>query len=73
MQSIILDDGIEYLIVDSEIIDGTLYTLFSNIDDDSDICLRKTEIIDNEECYVGLDDEKEIDKVLLYFSKKNLK
>lgn len=73
MESIILDDGIEYLIVDSEVIDGTSYTLFSNIDNYNDICLRKSEMIDGEECYVGLDDDKEIDKVLLYFTKKNLK
>ena len=73
MESIILDNGIEYLIIDTEVIDGTSYTLFSNIDNNSDICLRKTEVIDGNECYVGLDDDNEIDKVLLHFTKKNIK
>lgn len=73
MESIILDNGIEYLIIDTEVIDGTSYTLFSNIDNNSDICLRKTEVIDGDECYVGLDDDNEIDKVLLHFTKKNIK
>ena len=73
MKSIVLDDGIEYIIVDTKTIDGTSYTLFSNINDVTDICLRKTEIIDGVECYVGLDDNQEIDKVLLYFAKENLK
>ena len=48
MESIILDNGIEYLIIDTEVIDG-------------------------DECYVGLDDDNEIDKVLLHFTKKNIK
>ena len=73
MESIILDNGIEYLIIDTEVIDGTSYTLFSNIGNNSDICLRKTEVIDGNECYVGLDDDNEIDKVLLHFTKKNIK
>lgn len=72
MESIVLDDGIEYLIVDTEIIDNTEYTLFANIDDDEDICFRKTSIIDGERYFVGLDDEKEFEKVLLIFTKKNI-
>ena len=73
MESIILDDGIEYFIIDTEIIDNIEYTLFSNIDDDSDICFRKTLIENEEKFYIGLDDEKEFNKVFLTFTKKNLK
>ena len=73
MESIILDDGIEYFIIDTEIIDNIEYTLFSNIDDDSDICFRKTLIENEEKFYIGLDDENEFNKVFLTFTKKHLK
>ena len=73
MESIILDDGIEYLIIDTDIIDGTEYTLFSNIADESDICFRKTSTINDERYFIGLDDENEFHKVLLFFTEKNIK
>jgi hypothetical protein len=70
MKSIILDDGIEYLIFDTETINDIEYTLFVNINDDKDICFRKTIIENDEKFYIGLDDEKEFEKVLLSFTKK---
>lgn len=73
MKSIVLDDGIEYLIYDTEIIDNIEYTLFSNINEPDDICFRKTITENNEQFYTGLDDEKEFEKILLVFTKKNLK
>lgn len=73
MKSIVLDDGIEYLIYDTEIIDNIEYTLFSNINEPDDICFRKTITENDEKFYIGLDDEKEFEKVLLVFTKKNLK
>lgn len=73
MKSIILDNGIEYLIISSKTIDNETYTLFANINDESDICLRKTKYINNKEYYVGLDNKEEIDKVILHFTKDNLK
>lgn len=73
MKSIVLDDGIEYLIYDTEIIDNIEYTLFSNINEPTDICFRKTITENDEQFYIGLDDEKEFEKILLVFTKKNLK
>lgn len=70
MESIVLDDGIEYVIVDEEIINGTKYTLFANINDSEDICFRKTEIVNGEEYFVGLKDEKEFKLALTHFTKK---
>ena len=72
MKSIVLDDGIEYLIYDTEMIDDKIYTLFVNISDDSDICFRKTILKNNEEFFVGLDDDTEFEKILLHFTKKIL-
>lgn len=73
MESIVLEDGIEYLIFDTEVIDETEYTLFVNINDDSDICFRKTSIENGKRFFIGLNDEQEFEKVLLVFTKKNLK
>lgn len=73
MDSIVLEDNIEYYIIDTEIIDNIEYTLFSNINDDSDICFRKTIIENDEKIYVGLDDEKEFEKISLIFTKKYIK
>lgn len=67
---ITLDNGTEYLILDNEEIDGILYTLFVNINDNSDFCFRKTIIENNKKYFVGLDDRKEFDKVLLNFASK---
>lgn len=67
-RSIVLDDGIEYIIFKDKIINDIKYTLFVNINDDSDICFRKTIIKDNEEYYIGLDNEEELNKVLIEFA-----
>ena len=40
MNTIVLDDGIEYAIVKEEVINGTEYTLFANVNDNSKICFR---------------------------------
>lgn len=70
VDTIILDDNIEYVILEEENIEGTTYTLFSNINDDKDICFRKTIIEDGKEYYTKLDDEAEFKKVITYFNKK---
>ena len=74
MDTIILDDNIEYYIVKELPIDNVIYTLFANVNDNTDICFRKTSS-DNEGnlFYTGLDDEREFDKVSNYFAKEMLK
>lgn len=74
MDTIILDDNIEYYIIKELPIDNVIYTLFANINDNTDICFRKTSS-DNEGnlFYTGLDDEREFDKVSNYFAKEMLK
>ena len=70
MNTIILDDGIEYAIIKEEKINDITYTLFANVNDGEDICYRKTIIDeDGDECYIGLDDEKEFDLVTMHFAK----
>lgn len=73
METIVLDDGIEYAIIKEIEINNITYTLFANIDDNTDICFRKTITKDDgEEYYVGLDDKKEFDLVTMHFSKSIL-
>lgn len=70
---IMLDDGIEYYVIKEEKINGITYTLFANVNDNTDICFRKTVILDNNEYYVGLDNDTEFDLVMMHFAKDILK
>ena len=70
MSTIVLDDGIEYVIMDTVEVDGTVYTLFSQLDNDMNYCFRKTIAKNGESYYSGLDDREEFNKVLLAFANK---
>ena len=73
MDTIDLDNGIEYTIVKNEMINDTLYTMFANVNDNTDICFRKTITENGEDYYIGLDDDNEYDLVVAYFAKNLLK
>ena len=70
MYTVILDDGLEYLVAETLEIDGILYTLFSQLENDMNYCFRKTTIKDGEKYYTGLDDRDEFNKVLYAFNNK---
>lgn len=70
MDTIILDDGVEYLVMDTINVDGTVYTLFSELENDDNYCFRKTTVKDGTQYYSGLDDREEFNKVLLAFNDK---
>lgn len=72
LDTIILDDGIEYAIIKELKINDVLYTLFANVNDSEDICYRKTITQNDEEYYVGLDDDNEFDLVANSFAKNIL-
>lgn len=65
-----LGNEVEYMIFDNEQIDGVLYTMFVNVEDNTDICFRKTIIEGNDKYFIGLDDEAEFNKVLERFMNK---
>lgn len=69
LETVILDDGIEYAIIKELKINNILYTLFANVNNSEDICYRKTVNENGEEYYVGLDDDKEFDLVVNTFAK----
>lgn len=73
MDTIVLDNGIEYTIVKNEMINDTMYTMFANVNDNTDICFRKTITENGEDYYIGLDDDNEYDLVVAYFAKNLLK
>lgn len=73
MDTIVLDNGIEYTIVKNEMINDTLYTMFVNVNDNTDICFRKTITENGEDYYIGLDDDNEYNLVVAYFAKNLLK
>lgn len=73
MESVVLEDNITYVIVKELKINGNLYSLLANINDPTDICFRKTITENNEEYFVGLDDENELKLVMMHFSKDILK
>lgn len=70
IDSIVLDNGLEYYIILNLEIDGNTYTLFSNVNDEKDIKIRKIVIENGESYYDGINDEEELKKVITLFDKK---
>ena len=65
-ETIILEDGIEYIITDA--INNYLY--LNNINDPNDFCIRKKIIENNEEYIIGLKDLEEYYNALKLFEEK---
>lgn len=59
-------DGKEFFLVDK--IDK--YNYFAEIENPENICILKDKVEDEEELYVSLDDDKEVDKALILYYEK---
>ena len=70
IDSIVLDDGREYYIVDNVEVDNVIYTFFSDVLDEKEIKIRKIITDNNKEFYVGLDNPDELKKVIVAYNKK---
>ena len=70
VKTIVLDNGIEYIILVNAEVDGNFYTLFSNINDEKDIKIRKLINDNGENFYIGIGDDEELKKVIMAFDKK---
>ena len=71
MECIILEDNIEYEIVEKIKYQEKEYIFLSNTEDPKDFCIRKV-IVENEQKFlVGLDDDKEFDLALMLFAKNH--
>lgn len=71
VNTVVLENGVEYTEVDELVHNNTKYILLSNVKNVKDSCIRKIEVEDNEEYLCRLDDDKEFDTVLNLFIQKN--
>lgn len=71
VNTMILENGIEYTEVDTLVYNNNRYVLLSNISNVKDSCIRKIVIENNEEYISRLDDDNEFDIILNLFMKKN--
>lgn len=68
LEYIILENGRDYFIIDEITENNVTYLYLTNENDEKDFCIRKMGK-DNE--VLKLDNDKEFDKALLYFTKKH--
>lgn len=71
VNTVILENGLEYMEVDEINFDNKEYVLLVNCKNVKDSCIRRVEITDNQEYLCKIKDELEYDKVLKLFIKKN--
>lgn len=64
IETITLNDGITYAIVDEKIYDGTKYVYLVDRNNELNFCIRKTEIENGKEYLINLDDRKEFELAL---------
>ena len=70
IKTAVLENDKEYFIIDSVVVDNITYKLFSNVDDEMDIKIRKI-INENDELYItGIEDDEEFNKVIIAFEEK---
>ena len=71
VNSVILENGIEYIEIDELKYNNVRYVLLSNLNNVKDSCIRKIVIENNEELLCGLDTGDEFDIVLEMFVQQN--
>ena len=69
METIVLDDNKEYMIVEQLEDNTTKYVLFSNVNNSEEFCVRKIINKDGENYFVRLDNEKEAELITNKFAK----
>lgn len=63
-------DGIEYMLLDTLMMNNQNYYYFVNVEDSTDMQIFKDKVVDGEECFVSVDSDAEFDKALLLFGNK---
>ena len=71
VNTMVLENGIEYTEVDNLVHNGIKYILLSNIKNAKDSCIRKISLDNNVEYVCRLEDDNEFELVLNLFMKKN--
>lgn len=72
LEIITLDDGKDYIVTDEIIIDDVKYVYLTDEADIASFCIRKINIINNEEYLVSLKDRNEFNMALEKFMEKNI-
>ena len=70
VEVITLEDNKDYNVMDKIEQNGFTYLLLANVDDDTDICVRKEVIKDGNSYIAMLSNEEELDSVLKLFAKE---
>lgn len=70
VNTVILENGVEYTEVDDLIYNDTRYILLSNMKNAKDSCIRKITVEDDKQ-YISRLNENEFDVILNLFLKKN--
>ena len=71
VNTFVLENGIEYTQVDNLVYMDKTYLLLSNAKNAKDSCIRRLEIINNEEYLYRLDNNSEFETILEMFLEKN--
>ena len=71
INTVVLENGIEYTEIDKLIHNDIEYVLLSNVKDVKDSCIRKILVQNDEEYVCRLDSDMEFDIVLDLFIKQN--
>lgn len=71
VKTIILEDGNKYIIADEIIVNGIKYVYMAMDNNSNNLVVRKTKIINEHECLVGLDSNEELKQALTTFQEKH--
>lgn len=71
MESIVLEDGLEYAIVDEINYQDKHYVYLLNVNDNKDFCIRKSTNENGVEYAQGLDNKEEYETALNLYLNKN--
>lgn len=71
VDTVILENGVEYTEIDKLTYKDVDYVLLSNIKNVKDSCIRRIEIENNEEYLCRLENSSEYNKILKLFVEKN--
>lgn len=70
-ETVTLEDGKDYVIISEIIENNVTYVYLVNMEDEKDFCIRKVQDGPDGKMLVGLTDNNEFDKAILYFARKN--
>ena len=71
MNTMVLENGVEYTEVDNLVYNNFKYLLLSNVKNVKDSCIRKMSLDNNKEYVYRLENQSEFDLILKMFLEKN--